>query len=96
MLTLYFVAAMRDNGGGRVSGTEIVPKKVVAARRRRRIGSPFTKAMHGILWATLAAQLTAFLLLCWQISSSYLAQVLAPVRGQRERCQPDAVGGNGE
>jgi predicted O-methyltransferase YrrM len=31
--TLYFAAAMRDNGGGLVIGSEIVPKKVVAARR---------------------------------------------------------------
>ncbi|MCP3469405.1 class I SAM-dependent methyltransferase [Bradyrhizobium sp. CCGUVB1N3] len=33
MSTLYFAAAMRDNGGGTVIGSEIVPAKVVAARR---------------------------------------------------------------
>ena len=31
--TLYFAAAMRDNGGGLVIGSEIVPEKVCAARR---------------------------------------------------------------
>jgi predicted O-methyltransferase YrrM len=33
MSTLYFAAAVRDNGGGRVIGSEIVPDKVIAARR---------------------------------------------------------------
>jgi predicted O-methyltransferase YrrM len=33
MSTLYFAAAMRDNGGGLVIGSELVPAKVVAARR---------------------------------------------------------------
>jgi predicted O-methyltransferase YrrM len=33
MSTLYFAAAMRDNGGGKVIGAEIVPAKVAAARR---------------------------------------------------------------
>jgi predicted O-methyltransferase YrrM len=33
MSTLYFAAAMRDNGGGTVIGSEIVPAKVEAARR---------------------------------------------------------------
>jgi predicted O-methyltransferase YrrM len=31
--TLYFAAAMRDNGGGIVVGAELVPQKVEAARR---------------------------------------------------------------
>jgi predicted O-methyltransferase YrrM len=31
--TLYFAAAMRDNGGGIVIGSELVPQKVEAARR---------------------------------------------------------------
>lgn len=30
---LYFAAAMRDNGGGRVIGSELVPAKVATARR---------------------------------------------------------------
>ena len=33
MSTLYFAAAMRDNGGGRVIGSELVPAKVATARR---------------------------------------------------------------
>jgi predicted O-methyltransferase YrrM len=33
MSTLYFAAAMRDNGGGKVIGAELVPQKVAAARR---------------------------------------------------------------
>jgi predicted O-methyltransferase YrrM len=33
MSTLYFAAAVRDNGGGTVIGSEIVPEKVAAARR---------------------------------------------------------------
>jgi predicted O-methyltransferase YrrM len=33
MSTLYFAAAMRDNGGGKVIGAEIVPAKVAAAQR---------------------------------------------------------------
>jgi predicted O-methyltransferase YrrM len=33
MSTLYFAASVRDNGGGIVIGSEIVPAKVVAARR---------------------------------------------------------------
>jgi predicted O-methyltransferase YrrM len=33
MSTLYFAAAVRDNGGGTVIGSEIVPAKVTAARR---------------------------------------------------------------
>jgi predicted O-methyltransferase YrrM len=33
MSTLYFAAAMRDNGGGIVIGSELVPAKVAAARR---------------------------------------------------------------
>ena len=32
MSTLYFAAAMRDNGGGTVIGSELVPAKVAAAR----------------------------------------------------------------
>jgi predicted O-methyltransferase YrrM len=31
--TLYFAAAMRDNGGGIVVGSELVPQKVEAAKR---------------------------------------------------------------
>jgi predicted O-methyltransferase YrrM len=31
--TIYFAAAMRDNGGGHVIGSELVPEKVAAARR---------------------------------------------------------------
>jgi predicted O-methyltransferase YrrM len=31
--TLYFAAAMRDNGGGHVIGSEIVPAKIATARR---------------------------------------------------------------
>jgi predicted O-methyltransferase YrrM len=31
--TLYFAAALRDNGGGTVIGSEIVPAKVAAAKR---------------------------------------------------------------
>jgi predicted O-methyltransferase YrrM len=33
MSTLYFAAAVRDNGGGTVIGSEIVPEKIVTARR---------------------------------------------------------------
>lgn len=33
MSTLYFAAAMRDNGGGTVIGSELVPAKVAAAKR---------------------------------------------------------------
>ena len=33
MSTLYFAAAMRDNGGGTVIGSELVPAKVVTAKR---------------------------------------------------------------
>jgi len=33
MSTLYFAAAMRDNGGGAVIGSEIVPAKVLTAKR---------------------------------------------------------------
>jgi predicted O-methyltransferase YrrM len=33
MSALYFAAAMRDNGGGKVIGAEIVPKKIETARR---------------------------------------------------------------
>jgi predicted O-methyltransferase YrrM len=33
MSTLYFAAALRDNGGGTVIGSEIVPAKVAAAKR---------------------------------------------------------------
>ncbi|WP_063684203.1 O-methyltransferase [Bradyrhizobium stylosanthis] len=33
MSTLYFAAALRDNGGGTVIGSEIVPAKVEAAKR---------------------------------------------------------------
>jgi predicted O-methyltransferase YrrM len=32
MSTLYFAAALRDNGGGTVIGSELVPEKVAAAR----------------------------------------------------------------
>ena len=32
MSTLYFAAAIRDNGGGKVIGSELVPAKVRAAR----------------------------------------------------------------
>ncbi len=33
MSTLYFAAAMRDNGGGMVIGSELVPAKVATAKR---------------------------------------------------------------
>jgi predicted O-methyltransferase YrrM len=33
MSTLYFAAAVRDNGGGTVIGSELVPQKIAAARR---------------------------------------------------------------
>jgi predicted O-methyltransferase YrrM len=33
MSTLYFAAAMRDNGGGTVIGSELVPAKVLVAKR---------------------------------------------------------------
>jgi predicted O-methyltransferase YrrM len=33
MSTLYFAAAMRDNGGGTVIGSELVPAKAATARR---------------------------------------------------------------
>jgi predicted O-methyltransferase YrrM len=33
MSTLYLAAAMRDNGGGLVIGSEIVPEKIAAAKR---------------------------------------------------------------
>src|SRR6202167_2629287 len=33
MSTLYFAAAMRDNGGGTVIGSELVPTKVAIAER---------------------------------------------------------------
>src|SRR5580698_4308475 len=33
MSTLYFAAAMRDNGGGKVIGSELVPAKAATARR---------------------------------------------------------------
>jgi predicted O-methyltransferase YrrM len=33
MSTLYFAAAVRDNGGGTVIGSELVPEKVATARR---------------------------------------------------------------
>jgi predicted O-methyltransferase YrrM len=33
MSTLYFAAAMHDNGGGRVIGSELVPAKAATARR---------------------------------------------------------------
>jgi predicted O-methyltransferase YrrM len=33
MSTLYFAAAVRDNGGGKVIGSDIVPGKLAAARR---------------------------------------------------------------
>lgn len=33
MSTLFFAAAMRDNGGGKVIGSEIVPEKVAIARQ---------------------------------------------------------------
>jgi len=33
MSTLYFAAAVRDNGGGKVIGSELVPEKVATARR---------------------------------------------------------------
>jgi len=33
MSTLYFAAAIRDNGGGKVIGSDIVPGKLVEARR---------------------------------------------------------------
>ena len=33
MSTLYFAAAMRDNGGGTVIGSELVPTKVAIAKR---------------------------------------------------------------
>jgi predicted O-methyltransferase YrrM len=34
--TIYFAAAMRDNGGGQVIGSEIVPQKIAAARGNLR------------------------------------------------------------
>jgi predicted O-methyltransferase YrrM len=33
MSSLYFAASMRDNGGGRVIGSELVPAKVATAKR---------------------------------------------------------------
>src|ERR1700752_376528 len=33
MSTLYFAAAVRDNGGGIVIGSEIVPSKIAVAKR---------------------------------------------------------------
>jgi predicted O-methyltransferase YrrM len=33
MSAIYFAAAMRDNGGGTVIGSELVPEKVAAAKR---------------------------------------------------------------
>jgi predicted O-methyltransferase YrrM len=33
MSTLYFAAAVRDNGGGSVIGSELVPEKIATARR---------------------------------------------------------------
>jgi predicted O-methyltransferase YrrM len=36
MSTLYFAAAMRDNGGGTVIGSELVPAKVATAKRNLR------------------------------------------------------------
>jgi predicted O-methyltransferase YrrM len=36
MSTLYFAAAMRDNGGGTVIGSELVPAKVAIAKRNLR------------------------------------------------------------
>jgi len=33
MSSIYFAAAMRDNGGGTVIGSELVPEKVATARR---------------------------------------------------------------
>jgi hypothetical protein len=33
MSTLYFAAAVRDNGGGMVIGSELVPEKVITAKR---------------------------------------------------------------
>jgi predicted O-methyltransferase YrrM len=36
MSTLYFAAAMRDNGGGLVIGSELVPAKVATAKRNLR------------------------------------------------------------
>jgi len=33
MSTIYFAAAVRDNGGGRVIGSELVPAKIATARR---------------------------------------------------------------
>src|SRR5271170_5150706 len=33
MSALYFAAAMRDNGGGKVIGSELVPAKVATAKR---------------------------------------------------------------
>ena len=33
MSTLYFAAAIRDNGGGKVIGAEIVPRKIATATR---------------------------------------------------------------
>ena len=33
MSAIYFAAAMRDNGGGTVIGSELVPEKVTTARR---------------------------------------------------------------
>jgi predicted O-methyltransferase YrrM len=36
MSTLYFAAAMRDNGGGTVIGSELVPAKVATAERNLR------------------------------------------------------------
>jgi len=33
MSAIYFAAAMRDNGGGTVIGSELVPEKITTARR---------------------------------------------------------------
>jgi hypothetical protein len=43
MSTLYFAAAMRDNGGGKVIGSELVPAKVATAKRD--LGGPVDFAL---------------------------------------------------
>jgi len=40
MSTLYFAAAIRDNGGGAVIGSEIVPAKVATREAKSRRGRP--------------------------------------------------------
>jgi predicted O-methyltransferase YrrM len=56
MSALYFAAAIRDNGGGKVIGSEIVPAKADAARRNiAEAGlAPWVEIREGDARATLA------------------------------------------